>query len=52
MAAYPTSYEFPYCPECKTLSDAVVSAQDYVLPTARPKQISFKVAEGLPKRDV
>ena len=30
MLAYPTSYEFPYCPECKTLRDAVVNAQDYV----------------------
>ena len=30
MAAYPTSYEFPYCPECKTLRDAGANAQDYV----------------------
>ncbi|SRR6266481_8459208 len=53
MAAYPASYEFPYCPECKTPQGrhgqrAGIHSE---LPAARPKQISFKMAEHFPERD-
>ncbi len=34
-AAYPTSYEFPDCPECKKLKDAMVDAR-YDVSSFRP----------------
>ena|SRR5258708_2805500 len=53
MAAYPTSYEFPYCPECKTPQGrhgqrAGLHSEH---PAARPNQISFKMVEHFPERD-